>query len=78
MKGSADAAQFLSCLALVPPGAHHQSPEAADVSAWPAVAFTALILFLPALTAANASFHTTLSCIAFRLHIFPAAFSAGK
>lgn len=78
MKGSVDAAQFLSCLTSVPAGAHLQSPEPADVSAWASVAFTVLILFLPALTAANASSHTTLSCIAFRLHIFPAAFSAGK
>lgn len=56
----------------------HQSPEAADVSPWASIAFTTPILFLPALTAANASSHPTLSCIAFRLHISPAAFSAGK
>lgn len=55
-----------------------QSPEAVDISPWASVAFTVLFLFLPALTAANASSHTTVSCIAFRLHIFPAAFSTGK
>jgi len=53
-------------------------PEAADVSAWVTVAFIVLILFLPALTAARASSHATVSCIAFCLHIFPSAFSAGK
>lgn len=49
---------------------HHQSSEAADVSAWASVAFAVLILFLPALTAANTSSHATLSCIALYLYIF--------
>lgn len=51
---------------------HHQSSEAADwkIPAWAAVAFTLLILFLPALTAANTSSHTTLSCIALCLYTF--------
>lgn len=78
VKESANTAQFLSCLESVPAGAHHQSPEAAGISAWVSVAFIVLILFLPALMAANASSHSTLSCIAFHLHSFLAAFSASK
>lgn len=49
---------------------HHQSSEAADISAWAPIAFTMLILFLPALTAVNTSSHTTLSCLALCLYIF--------
>lgn len=70
MKGMANADQFHFVEARSLQEPHHQLPESADISAWASVAFTMLILFLPALTAANTSSHTTLSCIALCLYIF--------